>query len=363
MDDIARRRAFSVWLRTGRLPQAHDADRIEFKFNPWHDPENGRFTFAGTGHYYGYGSRGQAERRGRDTWGQGAGRIARIPTSPYPPKPPMGQSGGARRSPTGPGKPSTWGGGRFTGGGGGDFGGAGATGYGDWGGETKKPQRGRARAEPQRSPSRVVVQPPRVGIGPQRRRPRVRVQPPRAGVGSQRPRTVVSPQPSSRLVEVQRPRAGRESRSGSERWRTVERNGYRYEIDDRNRTRRISGEITLNPDQGRSRTAQFAAGGSDRRKNDHGGHYIARRFNGPKEAFNHFAQDSSFNRTDYAKLENEWERAKRQKKQVRVKIVPKFEGSSQRPSALIVWFWIDGKGRSKRFQNEAKEHQDAKQRD
>lgn len=351
MDDIARLRAFSVWLRTGRLPQAHDANGIEFKFNPWHDPENGRFTFAGTGHYYGYGNGGQAERRGRDTWGQGAGRIARIPTSPYPPKPPIERSDSAPRSPAGRGKPSTWGGGGFTGGGGGDFGGGGATGDGDWGGEAKRPQRPRAGAEPQRTPPRAVVQPPRAGIGPQRRAPRVEVQ---------RPRTVARPQPSARRVEVQRPRVGHGPRAGAERWRTVERNGYRYEIDDRNRTRRISGEITLNSDQGRSRTAQLAAGGSDRRKSDHGGHYIARRFNGPKEAFNHFAQDSSFNRTDYAKLENEWERAKREKKQVRIKIVPKFEGNSQRPSGLNVVFWIDGIKGGEKFPNEPKGKRDAK---
>lgn len=356
-DDVARRRAFSVWLRTGRLPREADADGVELKFNPWHDPENGRFTFAGTGHYYGRGSGGQAERHGRNLL---QGRPAYPPS---PQSPPEGRSGSGQRSPAGRGKPSTWGGGGFTGGGGGGFGGGGATGDGDWGGETKKPQQARARAELQRSSPRAVVQPPRAVTGSQRRRPQVGVQPPRAGVGSQRPRTVVSPQQSTRRVQARRPRVEHGPRSGAERWRTVERNGYSYEIDDQNRTRRISGEITLNSDQGRSRTAQLAAGGSDRRKSDHGGHYIARRFNGPKEAFNHFAQDSSFNRTDYAKLENEWERAKRLQKQVHVKIVPKFEGGSQRPSALNVWFWIDGKKRSKRFENEAKEKQDAKQRD
>ena len=34
-----RRRAFSVWLRTGRLPEGVNAKGVEFKFNPWHDPE------------------------------------------------------------------------------------------------------------------------------------------------------------------------------------------------------------------------------------------------------------------------------------------------------------------------------------
>lgn len=44
----ARRLAFSIWLRTGKVPiaEAASADRVEFKFNPYHDPRNGRFTFA-----------------------------------------------------------------------------------------------------------------------------------------------------------------------------------------------------------------------------------------------------------------------------------------------------------------------------
>ncbi len=45
--------AFSWWLRTGKLPPALSPDGLELKFNPWHDPEDGRFTFAGAGRHYG----------------------------------------------------------------------------------------------------------------------------------------------------------------------------------------------------------------------------------------------------------------------------------------------------------------------
>jgi hypothetical protein len=41
------------WLRTGALLPVRQPDGIELKFNPWHDPVDGRFTFAGSGHYYG----------------------------------------------------------------------------------------------------------------------------------------------------------------------------------------------------------------------------------------------------------------------------------------------------------------------
>ena len=46
ISDTERRRAFSVWLRTGRWPIVTIANDVEVKFNPWHDPYNGRFTFA-----------------------------------------------------------------------------------------------------------------------------------------------------------------------------------------------------------------------------------------------------------------------------------------------------------------------------
>lgn len=43
-----------LWMRTGLWPQP-EHERVEHKFNPWHDPEDGRFTFAGQGRYFGRG--------------------------------------------------------------------------------------------------------------------------------------------------------------------------------------------------------------------------------------------------------------------------------------------------------------------
>ncbi len=54
--------AFSHWLRTGRLPAVHNAGGIELKFNPWHDPDDGRFTFAGSGRHHGAGGGQVADR-------------------------------------------------------------------------------------------------------------------------------------------------------------------------------------------------------------------------------------------------------------------------------------------------------------
>lgn len=40
---------FEWWLRTGR----ELASGEEQKFNPWHDPEDGRFTFSNQGKFFG----------------------------------------------------------------------------------------------------------------------------------------------------------------------------------------------------------------------------------------------------------------------------------------------------------------------
>lgn len=68
---------------------------------------------------------------------------------------------------------------------------------------------------------------------------------------------------------------------------------------------RAYGELRLEPEQPRSRSAQANAGKPDRLPDDHGGHFIAREFGGPETRYNHFAQNVRFNSSDYRKLENE----------------------------------------------------------
>lgn len=56
--------AFSFYLRTGRR---REDDRVERKYNHWHDPGDGRFTFSGQGRYFsgGAAARGQAQASSR----------------------------------------------------------------------------------------------------------------------------------------------------------------------------------------------------------------------------------------------------------------------------------------------------------
>lgn len=64
--------AFARWLRTGTLPQVRYPGGLELKFNPWHDPRDGRFTFSGAGRHYGGGSGGGG---GGGTTGRANGRV------------------------------------------------------------------------------------------------------------------------------------------------------------------------------------------------------------------------------------------------------------------------------------------------
>lgn len=319
ISDSERQRAFSVWLRTGRLPSLRDAAGTELKFNPWHDLGTGRFTFAGAGHYYAAGSGG-----GR------AGR-ARVPTArPAQPSQPRGRaaagraiwkepngqapSGGKGASARKPPAEVTWGGGGFTGGGGGDFGGAGAQAAEDWGWDW-----------------------------------------PKRKFGSSNPQGVASGGAISTPATTTNPVSARPAASAEASFRTVVRNGYTYEIDARERTRHVSGTLTVAPIPVRSRTSQGRAGGVDRRASDDGGHYIAARFAGPTDAFNHFAQNANFNRGGYRLLEDEWAREKRTGRKVTVRMVPQFDGGSLRPSAINVWWTVDGEKRSTKFPNERSE--------
>jgi hypothetical protein len=138
-------------------------------------------------------------------------------------------------------------------------------------------------------------------------------------------------------------------------WERMIWNGYDWWLDRSGELREVGGTLHFSDKPRRSRTAQRQAGRPDRRSTDDGGHYIAPRFDGPAEAFNHFAQNANFNRGRYRMLEEQWATAMRAGKRVDVRIAPAYEGSSRRPSHLNVWFWIDGKRHSLKFPNESLE--------
>lgn len=123
---------------------------------------------------------------------------------------------------------------------------------------------------------------------------------------------------------------------------SLTKNGYKYDLDDKGRVLKVGGNLKLNKSQARNQNAQRNAGGKDRLPDVQGGHFIGRRFEGPKDEVNHFAQNGNFNNSSYRKLENSWERMLKDKKDVRIEITPKYTGDSLRPDTLKVKQWIDG---------------------
>jgi HK97 family phage portal protein len=220
---------------------------LELKYNPWHDAQDGKFTFAGRGQNYGGGG-------ASGSWG--------------PPKPR---------------------------GGGGSFGGGGASGSWD------KPEPKKSAPKVQQ-PQREVVKPP--APRPRAALPRVRPSPP---------------------------------------VRKISAGGYNFEADVQNRTVRVHGELRLQPDQPRSRSAQRNAGKPDRLPKDHGGHFIGRQFGGPEIPYNHFAQNARFNVSGYRKLENEWKGYLKGGKKVKVDIRAIYRGNSKRPHKLRIIYRVNGK--------------------
>jgi len=258
--------AFALYLRTG-LRVAVDDD-VEVKFNPWHDPSNGRFTFGGQGRYFPAGSR-SSERRQSELRDRGGG-----------------------------------------------FGGGGASG--SW---AARPQGSTPASKPLSS---AAVHPKRSETRRSSERP-----PHMGGLGSIHVADGSSEQP---LLQI-------------------EKNGYRYQIDAHVRSREIFGQLQAGTTEGRSRRAQAQAGGKDRRRSDDGGHYIGVRFNGPREAFNHFAQDAGFNRGRYRALEDNWAKSVRSGQKVFVNIVPHYNGNSQRPYKITVVYFVDDKRYRTEFPN------------
>lgn len=287
---------FELYLRTGRLLRSVDAP-LELKFNPWHDATDGRFTFVGQGRYFAGGGWGGAS-------GFGGNRKRGRPFIPG-----GGSSGGGG---AGGGFGGYGGGSGGAGGASGSFvGGGGSFGGGGAGGSWSAP----------------ISKAPRAGRSGKRRSP----PPPN--------------QPRAAPIHAPRPAAEYESRVSKIR------NGYRYDIDGHARPVRISGDIHL-ANQGRSKRVQLQAGHPDRRPTDDGGHYVAARFNGAPEWFNHFAQDANFNRGAYRVLEDRWAKIRRSGKRVFVEITPHYRGTSMRPHTINVRWIVEGIEHFQDFPNE-----------
>ena len=267
---------FEIFLRTGR--KVSDLATISLKFNPWHDPDDGRFTFRNQGTAYG-GGRG------------GGGAASGSASTPKRKRTPFGGFGG----------------------GGDSFNGGGASG---------------PLPAPTRTPTDKLQSAPPFSAQPKQ-----------------------SQTAGGQVAQVRDPMPKPRAAANPIR-HVVERNGYRFGLDAKNRTLIVKGPLNFPKTTERSRTSQLQAGGSERRSDDDGGHYIAARFGGPKDAFNHFAQNASFNRGGYRVIEDGWAKALRAGRRVRVDIAILYRGGSKRPDSLEVRWTINGIPKRQNFANE-----------
>lgn len=319
------RAAFSHYLRTGRrvAPAA-----IEVKFNPWHDEENGRFTFAGQGRYFPAGGEGK-------TGGAGMARPVQAAAAP-------GGSDRNRNSADHPDNHSLH-----------------VVQPGDSLSRIAARRKGLTARDLAWLNGRSVDQPLRIGqriklphqayldAGRAARNRFLALAHYMDTHGGKLPPNVAHP-PSL------------ESQILDSNWKREVKNGYAFDIDVIARNRRTFGQLSLAKKAVRSRRAQAQAGKPDRRASDDGGHYIAARFNGPRDSFNHFAQDASFNRGAYRVMEDQWAKELHAGHKVFVDIESLYHGASKRPYHLIVTWYVDGRKSFKEFPNEAKGAKDGK---
>ncbi|MDP5277819.1 DNA/RNA non-specific endonuclease [Sphingomonas sp. DG1-23] len=141
-------------------------------------------------------------------------------------------------------------------------------------------------------------------------------------------------------------------------WNQEIRSSYHYFIDQGSRFRLVFGLVTLSEKPKRSRKSQREV--PERGPRDDGGHYVAPRFSGPTDWFNHFAQDLHVNRGAYRVMEDGWYKAAAAGKKVFINIKPVYPGASRRPSHVEVRWEIDGKRHFKTFPNQAADSEDGK---
>lgn len=307
-------KSFDVYLRTGRLPVSRGA--VEVKFNPWHDPEDGRFTFVGQGRYFGGGS--QTGRRSGFGGGGASGSWGKDRFDPRNPqnytlhivKPGDTLTGIARLRKGVTARDLAW--------------------------LNTIPIDGVLRiGQKLKLPNQAYLD---AGRDAKNRLEALDLYMETHG-GKMPPDVAHPPSIESQINDPAQ-------------WHSVEKNGYRFDRDLAERTREVEGEISIDATAKRSKRSQREAGDADRRATDDGGHYIAARFNGPSDAFNHFAQDANFNRGAYRVMENGWAASVRGGHRVSVDIVPHYDGLSLRPDQITVKWFIDDTKHSRTFANE-----------
>jgi len=113
--------------------------------------------------------------------------------------------------------------------------------------------------------------------------------------------------------------------------------GYTYKTDDLGRIVSCEGTLQLG-DGKRKPYAQKTVGRDDRKDDDDGGHLIASIFKGSGDFDNLVPMNGNLNKGEWKILENDWAKALKENppRDVKVKIIPIYEGDSQRPARFEI---------------------------
>jgi LysM repeat protein len=312
---------FERYIRTGRVRRP---DALELKFNPWHDPDNGRFTFRNSGTSFG-GQRASefAPRPNRNDprivrLGQARAGVLPVDLDRFLPENPRNHSIHIVKRGESIGSIA----------------------------RTRKGLRPHELAE-----LNGIKNPNLLRVGQALKLPhqsylddgkRARDKFMALGFymdnhGGRLPPNAANPPSIQSQVDTD--------------WRAEVRNGVDFKIDSINRTRRISFNLDAPALTRRSRSSQRRAGASFRQHSDDGGHYVAPRLGGTHEYFNHFAQNANFNRGAYRVLEDKWAAYRKAGKAVSVVITPLYDGLSQRPEVIAVHQHVNGVIEKRVFKN------------
>lgn len=131
-------------------------------------------------------------------------------------------------------------------------------------------------------------------------------------------------------------------------------NGYKYETDSNGRIISAEGKLQVKDHEGRRvMDPRHTVDKGNYKETDDRGHLIADMFNGSGGLENVVPMDANLNRGDYVKLEKSLAEAVKDGADVRLKVEPKYEGDSARPSEFKVSYTIDGDKEVVVFRNES----------
>lgn len=133
-----------------------------------------------------------------------------------------------------------------------------------------------------------------------------------------------------------------------------EKNTYTYRTDSEGRIKSAGGMLHIKEHDGRMLITDSLhdIGKGDEREGDDRGHIIGDQFGGSNGLENMIPQDADINRKDFKQFEGMLAKEVKDGKNVKVRVEPRYDGASHRPTELVVTYTIDGDTSIRIFPNE-----------